>query len=39
MDLKFRIEDLTGRRVDLVPRPNLKPRLREYVEREALHVA
>ena len=39
VDLKFFLEDLLGRRVDLVIRENLKPRLRSRVEREAIRVA
>jgi len=39
MDLKFFLEDLLGRRVDLVTRKALKPRLRPYVEKEAVYVA
>lgn len=39
MDLKFLLEDLLGRRVDLVSTRGLKPRLRQYVEREMLYVA
>jgi uncharacterized protein len=39
MDLKFFLEDLLGRRVDLVTREALKPLLRPIVEREAVHVA
>ena len=38
MGLKFFLEDLLGRRVDLVTRKALKPRMRPYVEREAIHV-
>ena len=38
MDLKFYLEDLFGRRVDLVIRHTLKPRLRETVEEEAVYV-
>jgi uncharacterized protein len=38
MDLKFFLEDLLGRRVDLVTRKALKPRLRPEVEKEAIHV-
>ena len=38
MGLKFFLEDLLGRRVDLVTRKALKPRLRPYVEREAIYV-
>jgi hypothetical protein len=39
MDLKFFLEDLLKRKVDLVTRAALKPRMRRIVEREALHVA
>jgi predicted nucleotidyltransferase len=39
MDLKFFLEDLLGRKVDLVTRAALKPRMRRIVEREAMHVA
>jgi hypothetical protein len=38
MGLKFFLEDLLGRRVDLVTRKALKPRLRPFVEREAIYV-
>lgn len=38
MDLKFFLEDLLGRRVDLVTRKALKPRLRTRVEEEAADV-
>ncbi len=38
MELKFFLEDLFGRQVDLVTWKALKPRLRPYVEREAIHV-
>ena len=38
MGLKFFLEDLLGTRVDLVTRRALKPRLRPYVEREAIYV-
>jgi len=38
MDLKFFLEELLGRRVDLVTPKALKPRLRPYVEKEAIHV-
>ena len=38
MGLKFFLEDLLGRRVDLVTRKALKPRMRPYVEREAIYV-
>jgi predicted nucleotidyltransferase len=36
---KFFLEDLLGRPIDLVTRKALKPRLRPYVEQEALYVA
>ncbi len=39
MDLKFFLEDLTGRRVDLVTNRSLHPGLRPYVERDLLRVA
>lgn len=38
MDLKFFLEDLLGRQVDLVPKGRLKPRIRPAVEREAILV-
>ena len=38
-DLKFFLEDLIGRRVDLVTRSGLRSELRARVEREAIHVA
>ena len=39
MELKFELEDRLGKRVDLVTRSGLTPRVRPYVEREALRVA
>ena len=39
MDLKFHLEDLLGRPVDLVTPNALKPRLRPVIEREAVRVA
>ena len=36
--LRFFLGDLLGAPVDLVTRKALKPRLRPYVEREALYV-
>ena len=36
--VQFYIEDLLGRRVDLVTDKALRSELRPYVEREALHV-
>jgi uncharacterized protein len=39
MGLKLFLEDHIGRRVDMVTREALKPRLRPIVEREAVDVA
>lgn len=39
MDLKFLLEDLLGRRVDLVTRSGLRPRVLPAIEREAIRVA
>lgn len=39
MGLKIYLEDLLGRRVDLVTRNALRPRLREAIVREAIHAA
>jgi predicted nucleotidyltransferase len=39
MDLKFFLEDLLGCQVDLVTRNALKPRMRPYVEKDAVYVA
>jgi hypothetical protein len=39
MELKFFLEGLLGCSVDLVTQKALKPRLRPYVEQEALYVA
>lgn len=38
-DLKFFLEELIGRPVDLVTRGGLRSELRARVEREAIHVA
>jgi len=38
MKLKFFLEDTLGCPVDLVTRNALRPRIRDSVEREALHV-
>lgn len=35
---QFFLEDLLGRRVDLVTDKALRPELRPYVEREAVHI-
>jgi uncharacterized protein len=39
MDLKFYLEDLLGRKVDLITHKALKPRMRPNVEEEAIYVA
>lgn len=39
MDVKLYLEELIGRRVDLVTRAALKPRLRPSIEAEAVRVA
>ncbi|HUF22479.1 MAG TPA: nucleotidyltransferase family protein [Burkholderiales bacterium] len=39
MDVKLYLEELTGRRVDLVTRAALKPRLKSSIEAEAVRVA
>lgn len=39
MDLKLRLEELFGRRVDLVTVAGLRERVRPYVERELIRVA
>ena len=36
--VQFYLEDLLDRRVDLVTEKALRPELRPYVEREAVHV-
>jgi len=38
MRLKFFLEELLGCSVDLVTPKSIKPRMRPYVEKEALHV-
>ena len=38
-DLKFWLEDLLGRPVDLVTEKALRPEMADEVNREALHVA
>ena len=38
MELKFFLEDLLGCRVDLVTSKAIKPRMRPYVEKEAIYV-
>jgi uncharacterized protein len=39
MDLKFTLEDLFGRAVDLVTPDALRPELRPRIEHEAIHVS
>ncbi len=36
--VQFYLEDLLGRRVDLVTEKALRPELRPFIEREAVHV-
>ena len=36
--VQFYLEDLLGRRVDLVTEKALRPELRPFIERKALHV-
>ena len=39
MELKFYLEELLGRTVDLVTHDAVKPRMRPLIEQEAIHVA
>lgn len=39
MDLKFYLEDLSGRRVDLGTPDSIKPRAKQQIMQEAIHVA
>jgi predicted nucleotidyltransferase len=39
MELKFYLEDMLGRPVDLVTQPALRPELSARIEREAIRVA
>ena len=39
MDLKFFLEDLLGRNVDLVTEDALRPEIKQYVERDLIRVA
>jgi predicted nucleotidyltransferase len=39
MDLKFFLEDLFGRKIDLVTYSALRPELRDRITREAVRVA
>jgi uncharacterized protein len=38
MELKFRLEEVLGRDVDLVLKDTLKPRLRPVIEKEVFYV-
>jgi uncharacterized protein len=38
MDLKFKLEDILGRPVDLVLADTVKPRLKPLIEQETIHV-
>ncbi len=38
MDLKFRLEEVLGRKVDLVLADTVKPRLKPIVEQEAIYA-
>ena len=38
MDLKFFLEDIFGRKVDLVPKDRIKPRIKNKVLNEAINV-
>ncbi|MCC7117163.1 MAG: nucleotidyltransferase family protein [Anaerolineales bacterium] len=39
MDTKFYLEDLLGRKVDLVTLKAIKPRMKPYIMRDLIHVA
>lgn len=39
MGLKFLLQDLFKRRVDLVTRDSIKPRMRQIIERDLVRVA
>ncbi|MGB8646528.1 MAG: nucleotidyltransferase family protein [Anaerolineae bacterium] len=39
MDIKFYLEDLLGRKVDLGTPDTLKPRIKQRILQEAVHVA
>jgi hypothetical protein len=38
MGLKIELEDLLGKRVDLVTRRGLRERIRPFIEKEAIRV-
>lgn len=39
MDTKFYLEDLLGRKVDLVTSKAIKPRMKPYIMQDLVHVA
>ncbi len=39
MELKFFLEDLSGRKVDLVTDSGLRPEIRRYVEKDLIRAA
>jgi len=39
MDLKFFLEDLLGRNIDLVTEDALRPEIKQYVEKDLIRVA
>lgn len=39
MELKFYLEDLSGRKVDLVTDSGLRPEIRSYVEKDLIRAA
>lgn len=39
MDTKFFLEDLLGRKVDLVTSKAIKPRMKPYIMQDLVHVA
>ena len=39
MDTKFYLEDLLGRKVDLVTPKAIKPRMKPYIMQDLVHVA
>ena len=39
MDTKFYLEDLLGRKVDLVTPKAIKPRMKPYIMQDLIHVA
>jgi uncharacterized protein len=39
MDTKFYLEELLGRRVDLVTPKAIKPRMKPYIMQDLIHVA